>query len=715
MTGRRTIGWLVLLLAWSVALGAQSKRAEVQLEEALNKERISGDIDAAINLLKPLAEHERADIAARALVALGRLYDRRGETQARSAFERVVRQFPNQAEAAKEARAWLAAHAPAAPAPAPELSTRLVWTPAEDLHPFTISADGLWMGIDKGFGSEIQVRHMVSGELRSISPSSDPPALSRDGRLIAYNFWGDDGLSARDASNKAIGALRVSVNEPNGATHIVAHNRPEIRYYTPLAFTADHRFLLIHLVHQDWTRQIARVSVETGRIEVLKSLGWRDRGGDRWDRGTLSPDGRYYAYSALNISPKANSGTLESTDRYIYLLSADASSEAAVVTGTSINSHPFWSPDGSTLFFLSNRDGGRHLWSVQIRNGKAQGDPVLVRRFEGHVDPIGMTDAGVIFFMNTADARNDIYTARFDATTGAITAPSRVTDAIGASTVSPSWSPDGRLIAVRRETGNGQYQTVILSADTGTVVDNPSPQPSPFVGPMQWFHKGRRLLQWSGAEGVQRVDLDTKELTLQVARITDGVMLTPFYALSPDDETLYAVVRTPDRTARDTRIVEIDMSTGKVRRSFQVPGLTVINGIVLSPNGRTLVVTGKPAQSSLTETRARFEQQLARVDVDGTNHHVLVPSFLVQQASWAQTLAWTGDGGHVLFGQSGPFGTPAFGMNHVTRIAAQGGTPEPTGLTLSNATVDIDRSGTRVAYSTTTRFAPELWVMEPKR
>ena len=100
-----------------VSLDAQSKRPEVQLEEALNKERIAGDIDGAINLLKPLAEHERADIAARALVVLGRLYDRRGEAQARSTFERVVRQFPNQ-EAAKEARAWLAAHAPEPGTPA---------------------------------------------------------------------------------------------------------------------------------------------------------------------------------------------------------------------------------------------------------------------------------------------------------------------------------------------------------------------------------------------------------------------------------------------------------------------------------------------------------------------------------------------------------------------------------------------------------------------
>jgi Tol biopolymer transport system component len=717
MTGRWTMGSVAaaVVLALTVSLDAQAKRPEVQLEEALNKERISGDIEAAIALLKPLAEHTRPDIAARALVALGRLYDRRGEVQARAAFERVVRQYPNQAEAAKEARAWLAANTPPAPAPAPVFSTRLVWTPGEGLSPITISADGRWMALDKGVGTEIVVRNMVSGELRSISPSSDPPALSKDGRLVAYNFWGDDRLSARDAANKAIGALRVTVNEPNGATRIVAHNRSGVRYYTPLAFTPDGRSLFIHLVHEDWTRQIARVSVETGRIDVIKSLGWRDRGSDGWDRGSLSPDGRYYAYAALSVSPKGNTGALESTDRHIYLLSADASSESVVVTGASVNSYPFWSPDGSTLFFVSNRGGGRQLWSVQIRNGKPQGDPIQVRRFDGHVDPIGMTNAGVIYFKNVAAPRDDIYTARFDATTGAITTPVRMTNAIGASTLNPSWSPDGRLIAVRQETGSGQYQTVILSADTGAVVDNPESQPSPFVGPMQWFHKSRRLLQWSGMEGVQRVDLDTKKITLQVNRITGDVMLTFLYALSPDDETLYAVVRTPDRTARGNGIVAIDMSSGKVRHSFLVPGLTVINGIALSPNGRTLVVTGKPAQSPLEENRARFEQQLARVDVDGTNHQVLVSSFLVQQARWAQTLAWTRDGRHILYGQSGQFGSPAFGMNYVTRIAAQGGTPEPTGLTLSNASVDIDPSGTRVVYSSTTRFDPEVWVMEPKK
>jgi hypothetical protein len=66
------------------------------------------------------------------------------------------------------------------------------------------------MAVDRGFGAEVLVRNMVTGELWSISPDADPPALSRDGRLVAYNFFGRDHLSAPVPDIKDAGGLRVT-------------------------------------------------------------------------------------------------------------------------------------------------------------------------------------------------------------------------------------------------------------------------------------------------------------------------------------------------------------------------------------------------------------------------------------------------------------------------------------------------------------------------
>lgn len=519
------------------------------------------------------------------------------------------------------------------------------------------------------------------------------------------------------------------MNEPGGATVVVRHNSssPGVRYFSALAFTPDNASLFAFIVHQDWTRQLARISVKTGRIDVLKSLDWRTRG-SRGDQPALSPDGRFIAYAALRTSPSSNDARLDSTDRDIYILAADASSETVVVSGASVNSSPVWSPDGSRLFFLSNRGGGgTRLWSIAVRDGKAADDlPILVRDLTGDTRLLGMVESGGLYFMRGPNPRDDIYIAEYDAASGIVSNPKRLTAGIADSTFSPTWSHDGRFVAFRRSRGAGTgYQTGIRSIETGAeVAYPPGLSASGLRVPVRWLPDGRRLLEWvpaseAGPPGFYRVDLETREIRLQIPANQQipadqsRRRLTAFNAVS--DKTLYAVLRTPD--GRSNRIGAVDIETGQLQIEFEVPGLSTINGMALSPNGRTLAVIGTPAKPQETnEVRKRFEQQFARIDVDGGTHQVLVPSFLIQQVVWAQTLTWTRDGRHVLFGESGEFASPEFGVNRVMRIAAGGGSPAFTGLALpsiNTGSLDFDPTGRQLVFNSRESFAPELWVLEP--
>src|SRR5215471_8206227 len=100
---------LALFTAALVAEPAQSP--DVQFRAAQQKETVEGDLNAAIAIYRKLADDRTTapDLAARALVRLGRCYQRLGNSEARKAFERVVNQFSAQTTAVAEAKQLLAA------------------------------------------------------------------------------------------------------------------------------------------------------------------------------------------------------------------------------------------------------------------------------------------------------------------------------------------------------------------------------------------------------------------------------------------------------------------------------------------------------------------------------------------------------------------------------------------------------------------------------
>ena len=69
---------------------------------------VDGDLKAAIELYKKIAQSGNRAAAAKALVRMGQCYEKLGDAEARKAYERVVREFGDQTEAVAEARKRLA-------------------------------------------------------------------------------------------------------------------------------------------------------------------------------------------------------------------------------------------------------------------------------------------------------------------------------------------------------------------------------------------------------------------------------------------------------------------------------------------------------------------------------------------------------------------------------------------------------------------------------
>src|SRR5229473_5127574 len=115
-----------LILAAAFLATAQ-KTPESMLGAALHQEEVQGDLKGAIAAYQKVfaAPSVSRKTAAEALVRMGQCYEKLGDTESRKIYERLVKDYSDQKEAAALARARLGRTAAAQNA---GIVTRQVWT-----------------------------------------------------------------------------------------------------------------------------------------------------------------------------------------------------------------------------------------------------------------------------------------------------------------------------------------------------------------------------------------------------------------------------------------------------------------------------------------------------------------------------------------------------------------------------------------------------------
>ena len=683
----RTRMWIGLVMSAALALplGAwredaqKDPRAEAQLQAAVNKETVEGDLKGAIELYRKIAAMPDAGraTAATALLRMGQCYEKLGNAEAAKAYERVVSEFADQKEMAAAARARLAAlvRGPGAPA---GVTVRQFWADAPWYGGLGApSRDGAYLSFRTN-GEDLAIRDLITGQIRQLTKHQSPQQSayqsipSPDGKQIAYCWYND-------------GRNEVRVVGADGAEPRVLYSDAEVDAF-PSDWSKDGESILTVLARKERTYQIALVSLRDASVRLLNDCA------NRWvTRPRFSPDGRYIAY-ALQRGPKSG-------ENDIFVLASDGGREIPLVEHPANDIYPDWTPDGKKILFFSNRTGTTGAWWIGVADGRPQGAPELVKPDLGdNLAPMGFTRNGSYYYgMHTE--LSDVYIAELDLATGKLTsAPIPATQRFVGSNSKPDWSPDGRELLFLSKRGPGYWGArafCVRSTESGEVRELPSKLDRMPLA--RWSLDGRSLLGIANHPtdgiGLFRVDLQTGDF-VAVPRPPGHFGYLP--VTSPDGKTMFYMAGI--QGTKNYCVMARDLETGKNKELFCFADPSIFaSRLTFSPDRSQLAFVIREGGSSVLKVMPAAGGE-ARDLLRG-----------VRIASCEAPIAWASDGSSLLFLKQ-PEGRNA--KTELWLVSAQGGEPRKLELAAEGMTdICLHPDGRRVAF-TSVQNRDEVWILE---
>jgi Tol biopolymer transport system component len=234
-----------------------------------------------------------------------------------------------------------------------------------------------------------------------------------------------------------------------------------------------------------------------------------------WLSPDVSPDGRTIVFDMVG-------------DIWVLPIAGGEAKPLTRASGMALNFHAAFSPDGSKIAFISDRDGQENIWVMNADGSSPR--KVSSQREKRMALPVWTPDGSYIVARTGGDSNNDgrgeLWMWHVDGGAGV-----RVTsESINASW--PEVSPDGRFIYYEeivqipgdRNPARGLYQLRRIDRNNGTVLEVTSG-----VGPLQDGGGGRRS---SGGTVAPAISPDGRWLAFG-RRIADGTQLIRGHEYGP--------------------------------------------------------------------------------------------------------------------------------------------------------------------------------------
>jgi Tol biopolymer transport system component len=612
---------LVLSATWGEI---QDQTAQDIFQKALSLERAVGDLKEAITLYQKVVETSRDEaLAAQAQLRIGMCYEKMGQREAQSAYQKVIDQYPAQTEtveAAREKLRLLLRVQSAVPKGGEGLTIRSVLT-GKPMDWAQVSPDGRSLAHFDYESGAIAVYDLTTGKNRVLDTRLEQDETggeswsfrwSPDGRAIVCSWWKGINLEWTD-----LRILSVDGSEPQ---RLVRGESQEMYVYD---WSADgSQILAIRILSQPSRAcQVVIVSVSDGSVRFIKELGQKSPG-----NMSFSPDGRFIVYDYP-------SG--QSTASDIFVLPTNGGKEIPLIADPTNERVLGWTPDGRHVLYASDRAGNWAAWLVPVQEGKAQDTARLVKADIGSIMPIGFSRDGT-FYYSTSGFEFDIYVQKIDLEEGKILGPAEMAiQRFVGSNYFADWSHDGTYLAyISRRTPSPAV--CIKSSKSG--------QERELFPKLEWL----QWLKWApdghslmavGSDGINRAVFVIDALTGAVNPVLFE-MVGPVIEWSHDSRSIYfarnqwgeksgAIVLRNLESEQERTIIALN---GK-NRFFQ--------DLVLSPDGRMIA------------TRIWDENQklplLAVLTAEGGEIRVLMELRGEALASVFGGIAWSPDSQKILF------------------------------------------------------------------
>ena len=681
---------IVLLFAFGATTLALQNGYDL-FQKALAKERAEGNLEEAITLYKKvIAEAKDEALAAKAQLRIGFCYEKLGLGEAQKAFQKVVDNYPAQTEAVKTAKEKLSILIKAKSVVEKgemEFGIRPVWSEAKWDIEGSPSPDGKYLSYVDWDTGDLAYRELVTGKthrLTDIDKESQESAYdscwSPDSTQIAY-CWENDQENYYD-----LRVIGIDDKEPR-----TLHRKGWDSWIGPSDWTPDGKHILVRLLENPF--KFGLVSAADGSLRIIKEIDILEPHNNP-KGGKFSPDGHYIAYNSQQNS--------ESPNHDIFLLSADGAINVPIAPHPAHESLVGWSPDGKMIIFKSERTGTIDLWLIAVENGIQSGDPVLLRRNIGVIDPLGITRNGSFYYYIGGGLRSDVYTAAINPKTGEIIrSPKKLALTFEGKNSGPVWSPDGKhIVYISKRRPSDRRILCIYSVETGKIREIPYKNQ---VALPRWSPDGRFLLVYVLGEGIFKVDVQTEDFSLLLE--PKGQQAPN---ISPDNNSLYYVRF--DRENKVTHVMARDLKTGEERELYSIPFYT--HNLVLSRDGRQLALM---CSENPYENKKK-KHVLKIIPVDGGE--VKERLSFMQVGGWGLVdVSWSPGGQYIFFtrrsSKQNKDGPP---NSELWRIPVESGDAENLRLTMKKLpTISIHPDGQQIVLSAYTFGAapsPEVWVME---
>jgi Tol biopolymer transport system component len=661
MTRHAWIWAAATALCAALMLPAQkADSAESLLQAATKKELVDGNLKAAIEGYRKAlaAAGSNRAVAAKALLRLGECYEKQGNAEARQAYERLVKEYSDQKEQARDAGARLAAMGQ--PAGGSQSMVAQLIAEGSDMGFYgRVTPDGrLYAFIDPATG-DIAVRDLRTGAIKRLTNEGNGvnPIPSRDGKQIAYSSYLKDGVSE----------LRV-INVDGSGRRTVPVKLKNSPYFKVRVWdwSTDGKSVLMTGMQQDWWG-IATIDLASGEVHRLSSripLSEMDVAG-------FSPDGRWIVHSRrLGV---------DNLDWDIIAIDTQTGHEAIVVTGAGADREPMWVPDSDKIVFRSDRNGKNAIWMVRFKDGQA-GAPVLIKPDAGDYTAKGMSRDGSLFY-SLWHGTTDVYQATVAAETLRVQdTPTRVLATYRGENSAPSWSPSGDSFAYLSRRDNTSRLVVHHPDGKETVMA----EPARYSGyPPHWCGDGDRLTTWGTPTPLQMQLFDPRTGNASPVEPIKWQFKGSYQVMfSPDCKSAYVSTRVFPAGPR--LIFRYDFSTGKETELLTDAGEWATAPRV-SPDGRWLALHG-----NLPGGKASGVLLLSTA---GGPLRMLAPG--------GRGHGWSPDSKRVMYARS----------NELYWVSVEGGTPQSMGIRMPGATApSLNADGKRILFSATER-SNELWVL----